>query len=236
MRYPAFAVACATSLMLAGCALPVAPAPLPSTFISAAPTPATAGLIDGFSPVERIALRVRGRTCAAYVNGTAWMLDATHAVTNRHVVEGASAITLTGYDGTEYTAGTVRLSTRADLALVTVKEAFPEVATVAVSEPSIGDTLTFAGYPGGSELTTRSGPFVSVAEDTVGSSTDTVYAIEAESHPGNSGSPVVNADGAVTGVLYASNNENYTLAVSQPTLERFIAQPGETEPNRTACG
>ncbi len=210
------------ALALAGCAvLPQAPEALPSTFIpevtpSAAPS---ADVVGGFTKVEREALRVRVRTCNEYGTGSAFAIDATHAVTNRHVAEGATDITLTAYDGTVFTATASVLSGSADLALITIDGTFPNIVSMADAEPEVGDMLTIAGYPKGEALATREGPFMGHVPDTLKTNADYVYEIDAESHPGNSGSAVANTAGSVVGVLYASDDVHTSYAVGLPALQ-----------------
>jgi S1-C subfamily serine protease len=210
---------------------------LPSTFVphvtpSAEPS---ANLVGGFSALERDALRVRVRTCDTYGTGTAFAIDATHAVTNRHVAEGATDITVTGYDGTSYRVTKSVLSTDSDLALLTIKGEFPNLVTLADAEPTIGDELAIAGYPRGEALAVRSGPYLGEVPDTVGHAKDFVYAIRAETHPGNSGSQLVNGAGDVVGVVYASNDSDSTYAVSLPTLNRFLDNLDKAKRNSAKC-
>ncbi|MGC4175749.1 S1 family peptidase [Demequina sp.] len=234
-RLAAMVVGCLT---LAGCsALPQGPDPLPSTFIpdveaSAAPD---ADVVGGFTVAEREALRVRVRTCESYMTGTAFAIDETHAITNRHVVEGATDITVTGYDGRSYTVKKSVLARNDDLALLTIEETFPNIATLAEAEPSHGDELTIAGYPLGEALVVRSGPFTRDVTDTVGTSDDMVYEIRVESHPGNSGSGVTNEDGKIVGVLYASNDVDTSYAVSLPTLNNFLDNLDDAQRNSAEC-
>lgn len=226
------------TLTIAACApLPTAPAPLPATFIpQTTPSPRpSVDSIAGFTALERVALRVRVRTCSTYGTGTAWMLDETHAITNRHVVDGATSIALTAYNGEEFTVKSSVLDRDADLALITIDGAFPEAAVLADSEPAHADLLTIAGYPEGEALHVDSGPYRGLVTDDVGTSDDFVYQILVTAKPGNSGSPVANDDGEVVGVIYAADSSTTAYAVSLPSLERFLADSDAGEPNRADC-
>ena len=234
------ALAGIAALVLAGCSsLPQSPEPLPSSFIpdieasSAAQTPDD--VVAGFTALEREALRVRVRTCEAYGTGSAFAIDDTHAVTNRHVAEGATDMTLTGYDGTRYAVKSSVLSPDSDLALLTIDGTLPNIATLADAEPATGDILTIAGYPLGEALAVREGPYVASVPDDLDDAPDLVYQIDAESHPGNSGSPVANEAGEVVGVLYASDDVHTSFAVSLPTLERFLDNLDDAERNGATC-
>ena len=235
----AVTLAAASALALTSCAsLPQGPAPLPSTFIPQVSTSEVAsapGVLAGFTALERASMRVRVRTCTKYGTGSAWVLDEHHAVTNRHVVTGATDIALTSFDGHTYTGTSAVLDSSADLALITVKESFPDVATVADAEPNIGDVLKIAGYPEGQALAVTEGPFRARVDDSLENTKDKVYQIEAQSHHGNSGSPVANADGEVVGVLYASDDHDVSLAVTLPTLEDFLNDLGSATKVTAGC-
>jgi S1-C subfamily serine protease len=226
------------AIVLAGCGpLPRAPEALPPTFIpSVAPSPgATADLVGGFSALERDALRVRVRTCKIYATGSAFAIDETHAITNRHVAEGATDISLTGFDGTVYEGTAILLSRHADLALITIKGTFPNISTLADAEPELDTTLSVAGYPKGEELTVETGRFLDRVPDELKSNEELVYEMRVEAHPGNSGSAVVNPDGEVVGVLYASDDRHTSWAVSLPQLKDFLDHPEKAQKNRADC-
>jgi S1-C subfamily serine protease len=239
LRALAALLAAALGAALAGCsAIPQGPDPLPSSWVPDAVTsssPGTDDLVGGFTALEREALRVRVRTCDIYGTGTAFAIDATHAVTNRHVAEGATDVSLNGYDGATYTVTKVVLSRTDDLALLTIKGEFPNVVTLADDEPEVGDRLTIAGYPHGEELTVTEGQYIQSVPDTLEHMKSLVYQIGAESHPGNSGSAVANADGEVVGVLYASNDINTSYAVPLPVLKNFLAHLGKAKKNSADC-
>jgi S1-C subfamily serine protease len=232
------ALAVLVAVGLAGCsALPQGPDPLPSTFIpSVTPSAvASADTASGFTALEREALRVRVRTCTEYGTGSAFAIDKTHAITNRHVAEGATDVTLTGFDGTVYTGTAVVLSRTADLALITIKGTFPNIATLNENEPQLGTILTIAGYPKGEALATREGQYLEDVPDELKSNDDEVYKIDAESHPGNSGSAVANSAGYVVGVLYASDDVHTSYAVTLPALEDFLANLDKAQKNHASC-
>jgi S1-C subfamily serine protease len=230
--------ALAITLALAGCsALPQGPEPLPSTFIPQVTASASAspGLVGAFTALERDALRVRVRTCDAYATGSAFAIDDTHAITNRHVAEGGTDITVTGYDGASYRVTSSVLSRDSDLALLTIKGTFPNLVSLADAEPTAGDQLAIAGYPRGEALAVRTGPYLGDVPDTVGTAPDPVYEIGAETHPGSSGSQVVNDAGDVVGVVYASDDIHTTFAVSLPTLKRFLDNLDDAKRNSAKC-
>lgn len=227
------------AVALAGCAsLPVAPPPLPDTFvpeIEASPLPASVPVgPDGFTVAERFALRVSTEDCEGYGTGSAWVLDEDTAVTNRHVIEGASDIILTSYDGQRYTAVSSTLDATADLALIEIDGTFPEFATVASAPATSVEDLFVAGYPEGGALTTVDARLRATEPDTLGEDQDPVYWLSARTLPGNSGSAVTNVHGDVVGVIYASDEVGSSWAISLESLQEFLASPETHEPNE-AC-
>ncbi len=234
------AVAVGFAAALVGCAeLPTGPPPLPDSFVPE-PTPSIAPddvwvSFDGFSPVESISLRVRASTCEQFVNGSAWALDSTTAVTNRHVIEGAVAMEVTTHDGRDIPVTASVLSDSADLALLTIDGEFTSTARLAAAAPTVGEELSIVGYPRGGRLLTTSGPFRAIVPDGIGEDQDAVYAVEAAAEQGNSGSPVANEFGEVVGVLYASGGDTVSYVVSWESLTSFIDNPDTHQPNPPGC-
>ncbi|MFW2513496.1 trypsin-like peptidase domain-containing protein [Demequina sp. SO4-13] len=225
---------------LSGCsALPTAPPPLPSTYIPEAAAPSAEPGIplgdDGFTIVERVAMRVTVESCDEYRNGSAWVLDENTVVTNRHVVEGAVDIELASYNGERYTATSSVLSEDVDLALVDIDGTFPEAAQLATTEPSTGEPVFVVGYPEAGQLTTTPGTYAGTVPENSGVETDGAYAIAASTKQGNSGSPTVDATGAVVGVVFASDEEQTTIVVSLESLRDFIDDPSLQVPNEADC-
>lgn len=234
------ATAAVAALTLSACAaLPTAPPPLPDTFVpevaAATPGPAIPVGDDGFTSVERIALRVSVMTCEEYGNGSAWVLDENTAVTNRHVIDGALEIGLTSYDGRHYTATSSVLSESADLALVHIDGTFPETASIADSGPDPRDVLHVVGYPEGGRLTSTAGSYTGTTPETIETGQDDVYELDAHIEPGNSGSPVVNEVGDVVGVAYAAGAEGWSYAVTLDSLTHFLETESAQVPNEAEC-
>ncbi|WP_062384626.1 S1 family peptidase [Demequina iriomotensis] len=231
-RRAAVAVAAALALLLAACA-PLGPPP----YATPAPVGATVASSgeDGFTHAERIALRVWARTCTAYRNGSAWMLDRTHAVTNRHVIEDATVIELTDYQGNAYHGTVAEYSESDDLALITIDGEFPARGTVAADEPDPGDELTAAGFALGGPLASVSGPFVERRVNELDPDGAQIYFVRMLAQEGNSGSPVVDAAGDVVGVLFSSDLEAFAGAVALPRLQAFLADDAERTRVDASC-
>jgi putative serine protease PepD len=144
--------------------------------------------------------------------GTGIVLDsAGHVLTNAHVVEGATSVTVTldGQD-TPRTATVVASDADADVAVLLVDDTtglvpatFGSLADVAVGEPvvAIGNALALEGG-----LTVTEG-IVSALDrslPTDTSSLDGLIQTDAAISSGNSGGPLVDADGRVIGMNTAA--------------------------------
>lgn len=249
MRLVARLVACATILMaLGGCAVVAPPPPLPATTAppTALPThspaqpresPSTGALqvADGFSAPEHAAVRIRARTCDAFTVGSGFVLDAHTVVTNRHVVEDAPTITLSTYDGQVFEASGSVIADFADLALVKVDATLQFPATIAAEGPTAGDVLEIVGYPLGGPLDTRTGPYLERVADRLVQGRNDVDLIQVASEHGSSGSGVYNADGAVVGVLYATDEASESFAVTLKSLKTFLGNEALQLPNDHTC-
>ncbi|MEP6653943.1 MAG: trypsin-like peptidase domain-containing protein [Myxococcales bacterium] len=134
--------------------------------------------------------------------------NAGDVVTNRHVVEGASKVTVTLWDGTEVSAKVVGADERTDVAVVRL-EKVPKglvVARLGDSEHvDVGEWVLAIGSPLGLEQTVtagiisgkgRAGRRVHMSGDRVRSYIQT----DAKINPGNSGGPLATLNGEVVGI------------------------------------
>ncbi|MFW7415808.1 S1 family peptidase [Demequina sp. SO4-18] len=236
------ALAAASALALTGCAVvPHPPAPMPSDWVpspSATPMASTVGLSpDGFSAAQRMTVRVRNIGCGFVNTGTGFALDAFTLVTNRHVIDDSQTIEVSTHDGRIIDATAASSTTVADIAIITTTESLGGAfAARAEEDPEEGDVITVVGYPNGGKLTTVSGVVLGSVQDPLGSAVDTVLATTAVVQPGSSGSPVLNDDGDVVGVVYAKNpDSNQSFIVPVSVLNTLLAQPALLVPERVDC-
>jgi serine protease Do len=141
--------------------------------------------------------------------GSGVLIDTSGAVvTNRHVVEGATKVTVTLWDGTEVPAKVVGTDPRTDVAVIRL-EKIPRglvVARLGDSERlDVGEWVLAIGSPLGLEQTVtagivsgkgRAGRKVHMSGDRVRSYIQT----DAKINPGNSGGPLANLSGEVVGI------------------------------------
>ncbi|USQ81159.1 S1C family serine protease [Ornithinimicrobium faecis] len=132
------------------------------------------------------------------------------AVTNNHVVTGAATLEVfIGGDTTRsYNARVVGASECNDLALIDISEPEPLPHLSWSSDPvAVGQEIYVAGFPLGDPEYTLTRGIVSKAqassEELTWASVDHSMEHDAAAHPGNSGGPLLNTDGQVTGIHFS---------------------------------
>lgn len=145
--------------------------------------------------------------------GSGFIIDPTGiAVTNNHVVTGAGTIDvwIGGDDSTSVSAQVLGVSECLDLAVVQLPPGSYPTLEWRTDPISVGTEVYSAGFPLGDPAYTLTKGIVSkadVPQDTNWASVDHVIEHDARIRPGNSGGPLVDAQGRIVGVNYAVNNE-----------------------------
>jgi serine protease Do len=124
-----------------------------------------------------------------------------YIVTNNHVVDHATDVTVTTVDGKTMEAKVIGTDPKTDLALLKVKEGgdVPFVA-FASEAPRVGDWVIAVGNPFGLGGTVTAGIVSARGRDIGSGPYDDFLQIDAPVNRGNSGGPTFNAEGQVVGV------------------------------------
>ena len=124
-----------------------------------------------------------------------------YIVTNNHVVEHATDVTITTSDGKTIPARVVGTDPKTDLALLKVKEGsdYPYVSFASQS-PRVGDWVIAVGNPFGLGGTVTAGIVSARGRDIGAGPYDDFLQIDAPVNHGNSGGPTFNGQGEVVGV------------------------------------
>ncbi|MGA7810831.1 Do family serine endopeptidase [Bradyrhizobium sp.] len=153
-----------------------------------------------------------------------------YAVTNNHVVDGASKVEVTTDDGKTYSAKVIGTDARTDLALIKIDGGsnFP-FAKLADGKPRIGDWVLAVGNPFGLGGTVTAGIVSAMGRDIGNGPYDDFIQIDAPVNKGNSGGPAFNTAGDVVGVntaIYSPSGGSVGIAFSIPasTVKNVIAQ------------
>jgi len=147
-------------------------------------------------------------------SGFVWDTEG-HIVTNYHVVQNASSLTVKFFNGREYRADVVAFDPDADLAVIKLIDPEHELVPIAIGNSSDlrpGEMAIALGNPFGEEFTMTTG-IVSAVSRTLKSgfssySIPSVVQTDAAINPGNSGGPLLDKNGAVIGVNTQMRSES----------------------------
>ena len=157
--------------------------------------------------------------------------DDGYVVTNNHVVEDATKVTVVFEDGSEQVAEIVGTDERTDLAVLKIEgEDLPFVTFENDLEPSrVGDWVVAVGNPFGLGGTVTVGVISGAGRDIGGSNYGDFLQIDAAVNTGNSGGPAFNVNGEVVGVntaIYSPTGGNVGIAFAIParTVKLIVDQ------------
>ena len=165
--------------------------------------------------------------------GSGFVYDDGHLVTNQHVVAGADGVEV-GFDGGRWREASIEgTDVYSDLAVLEVDDlpAGVEALSLAASDPPAGTQVLALGNPLGFEASASAG-IVSALERSLpgpeGFSIPAAIQTDAGLNPGNSGGPLVTLDGAVVGINTYAPAEGLGFAVSAPLARQVVPDLVET--------
>jgi len=168
--------------------------------------------------------------------GSGWVYDTSgRIVTNQHVVDGASSISVRFWNGKTYKAKVVGTDLSTDLAVIKVDAPASQLYPLAVGDSSavqVGDGVVAIGSPFGLEETVTSG-IVSALHRSIDARNnftinDSIQTDAAINH-GNSGGPLLNNRGQVIGVNAqirsdSGGNEGVGFSIPSNTVRLIAGQ------------
>jgi S1-C subfamily serine protease len=192
-------------------------------------TPPSDGIpADAAARVTTSTVLVEGQACARIQEGSGFVAGDNLVVTNAHVVAGENRTHVVTSDGRRLDTTVVAFDPNRDLAVLRV----PGLALPALAEADglVDDRGALFGHPGGGPL--RQSP-VKIAEQIVARGTDItrttptereVFVLAAVTAPGDSGGPIVDADGRVIGVMFAYDisRESTAYALTRSELDAVL--------------
>ena len=154
-------------------------------------------------------------------------------VTNRHVVEGATAMTVHLEDGRDFPGRVYGIDTLTDLAIVKVEATGLTAATLGRSSAiQVGQTAIAIGSPLGVYTNSVTAGIISAIGREITTESgrlDGLLQTDAAINPGNSGGALVDSSGAVIGINTAISTEGAGIGfaipidIARPIMEQALA-------------
>ena len=160
-----------------------------------------------FDPFGFFGGRDRSYTSQSLGSGFVWSSDGI-IVTNNHVVEGASRITVNFNDGAQLSAKLLGVDPDSDLAVLRVDgKSFTAAPIGTSSDLMIGESVIAVGNPFGLSGTVTTGVVSALGRSVPSQEQGRTYTdfiqTDASINPGNSGGPLLNIEGKVIGINVA---------------------------------
>ncbi|MDB5588328.1 MAG: Do family serine endopeptidase [Devosia sp.] len=152
-----------------------------------------------------------------------------YIVTNNHVVENATKVTVVFDNGDEETAKIIGTDPRTDLAVVKIEGKDLPFVSFETTPSRVGDWVVAVGNPFGLGGTVTAGVISAKGRNIGGSNYGDFLQIDAAVNTGNSGGPTFNTKGEVVGVntaIYSPNGGNVGIAFAIPasTVKTIVDQ------------
>jgi putative serine protease PepD len=168
--------------------------------------------------------------------GTGFLYDSDgHIVTNEHVIDGASSVSVKLADGSTWKATVVGSDTSSDLAVLKISAPSSQLKPLALGDSSavqVGDGVVAIGNPFGLDGTVTSG-IVSAVDREISAPDNTpiegAIQTDAAINHGNSGGPLFNLEGKVIGVTAqiqseSGGNDGVGFAIPSNTVRSIADQ------------
>ena len=192
------------------------------------PGPTDVTIRSAAATASRSTVRVEGIGCGAVRLGSGFVVAKGLVMTNAHVVAGAGDLHVSDTVG-DHAASVVRFDPRLDIAVLRTSGLAGSPLRLAGENVDRGATGAILGYPNGGGLTVGAAA-VRAAYDAIGRDiygttlvTRSIVELQATVRPGNSGGPLVLADGTVGGVVFARSVSDggigYAIAASTARTE-----------------
>ena len=156
-----------------------------------------------------------------------------YIVTNDHVVDHATEVTVTTSEGKSMPAKVIGVDSKTDLALLKAQGNDFPYAMFAAHSPRVGDWVIAVGNPFGLGGTVTAGIVSARGRDIGSGPYDDFLQIDAPVNHGNSGGPTFNAEGEVVGVNTAifspsGGSVGIGFAIASDVVQNVVQQLKET--------
>jgi S1-C subfamily serine protease len=189
-----------------------------------------------YDRVHQGVVTIKVTTSQGQALGSGFVIDSQgHIVTNDHVVDGASSISVEFSDGSTYDAELIGTDASTDIGVIKVDAPSSELTPLQLGDSSavqVGDEVVAIGSPLGLNETVTSG-IVSALNRTITSpnnfSINDAIQTDAAINHGNSGGPLLDLEGQVIGINSqiesdSGGNDGIGFAVPSNTVESVVSQ------------
>jgi S1-C subfamily serine protease len=175
-------------------------------------------------------LRVLGTACGLGVEGSGWVVAPGLVVTNAHVVAGEDDTTVTTRGGASFDATAVHYDTDNDLAILRTSADLPPLPVA--ESASRGQSAAVLGYPDNGPFAVAPARFGEtrdvISEDSYGRGPirRSISSLRGAVRSGNSGGPIVDAQGRVLGTVFATTTYGNPggFAIPDETVQAALGQ------------
>ena len=230
--------------ILAGVSFPPVFAGLEPALPSPLPLPASVDF-PGVAHAAQAVVKVTGLGCGGLVTGSGFPVGTGYVVTNAHVVSGTKTHTIITPGDGHFNGTVVFFDPDRDVAVLYVPEL--KTAPLVFGPAARGTKGAVIGYPGGGPQRTSAaivdGRITAEGRDIYNSKlvTRQIFVIEASVRPGNSGGPLVDTEGKVLGLVFATSasvpNQAYALTDDEieGDIRYAVSHPAPRDTSGYAC-
>lgn len=224
----------------------VDPNGFPKVFIGQEPSPPRANPASPAQVQEAVAnagasvVKIQGYGCGGIVSGSGFVAESGLVATNAHVVAGVHSITISDERG-QHPATVVWFDPNLDFAVLRSSGLAGAPLPIDSTDAVRGTAGAVLGFPGG-------GPFdaqpATVLDETTAvgrniydesTTVRSIYDLQADVEPGNSGGPLVLPSGAVLGVVFAKSVTEQGVGYAL-TAKQIVPEIRQAEGRTAAAG
>jgi len=213
--------------------------PIPKGNVSLPNLGSFAGVVNTDKPSV---VRIQGLGCGGIVSGSGFVVGKNLVATNAHVVAGIANPYVEDSNGKHY-ASVVWFDPNLDFAILKTSNLAGNPLTIDTSNAKTGTQGVVMGYPGGGPFSATPAAIIEEIDASGrniygnGVTLRSVYELQANVIPGNSGGPIIESNGDVIGVVFAQSttyqNIGYALAMAKISSEINQAKTSSLSPVST---
>lgn len=210
----------------------------PRVFLDREPTPPdliqlpdSSALRQAVEQTRESVVKLEGPGCGGLVDGTGFVVGDGLVATNAHVVAGVRTPYIEDSNG-RHQASVIWFNDDLDLAILRTSDLAGAPLELSGDIADAGTPAAVLGYPGGGGFVANP---AAVLNDYQARGRDIydesitvrhIYEVQADIVPGNSGGPLINAEGQVIGVVFAQSTtyEHVGYALTSPQVIKEIQQ------------